>query len=111
MDYLTKCLICGKMINTYNKTKKVCKGECRKIANRLHAKEFMRAKRIAEKEVVIKTCVICHKPFRCLKHIPDASCMLCQVEKLHKPKPVYDETNVDSEGIVYGIVTPKQGDK
>ena len=84
--YTTNCKICGKEINTYQSKKCVCPGECRKIANRCYAKEFMRRKRNNEKEIVARVCVICKKEFTTLKINNKFSCFDCEQEKLKAVK-------------------------
>ena len=102
--YIIKtCLICKKEFATYNSAKNICPGECRKIASRLHTKEYMRKKRAEEKIIIKKICVICHQEFNCYKHIPDSTCFGCQVAKSKEPTRVYDITKKDEEGIIYGL--------
>jgi hypothetical protein len=48
MEYKRTCLICGADFITYNKVKRICAGTCRKKANALYAKDFMKRKRIFE---------------------------------------------------------------
>jgi hypothetical protein len=104
MKYNCKCLICGKELITYNKTKQICPGECRKQANRLYAKEYMRKRRVEALKMVTKPCVLCNKPFESAIVNKKVICVDCEVEKLKRANPIkkYDMTNVDSEGIIYG---------
>jgi hypothetical protein len=49
-NYKRSCLICGIEFNTYKKNKMICPGECRKKATALYAKDFMKRKRLYEKD-------------------------------------------------------------
>ena len=102
-NYTVTCLICGKDIETYNSAKNVCAGECRKIANRLHAKEFMRKKRAEEKLVITKICVLCKKEYNSHKLSTKVICLECEIAKSKLPTKTYDTSKVDNEGIVIGV--------
>lgn len=110
--YLKKCLICNKDIETDNKAKAICPGECRKIANRNFTKEYMRKKRKEESVIVKKVCLICKKDFKPLKVTNKHICFDCELARANQllkiPPRKYDMTNVDSEGIVYGTIEKRK---
>lgn len=74
-EYKNICKVCGKEIITYMSNKKVCSWECRKIANREHAREFMRKKRAGYKVI----CIRCNGEF-ITENRKQNVCMACQMK-------------------------------
>ena len=75
--YNNTCKVCGKRIETYMSDKLVCSQECRKVANRIYAKEFMHKKRQGQKRV----CIRCKNEF--VFYYPDKNvCSVCNAKEI-----------------------------
>ena len=77
--YKNTCKVCGKEIETNKSNKLVCPGECRKIANREYAKEFMRKKRQGYKFI----CMDCKQESIAYKS-GERICYKCQLESKNR---------------------------
>ena len=78
--YEKKCVICGAVFTTYKRNKNVHSVECKIAYNRLYMRELMRKKRIKEKQLFERTCVVCKKPFKyTILQESEVSCVDCRV--------------------------------
>ena len=77
--YNNICKVCGKAIHSYMSNKLVCSKECRKIANREYAREFMRLKRQGYKFI----CIDCKKEVIAFKS-GETICLDCQVKSQNR---------------------------
>ena len=73
------CEVCKKEIETNKSNKVVCSIECRKIANREYAREFMRLKRQGYKFI----CIDCKKEVIAFKS-GETICLDCQVKSQNR---------------------------
>ena len=73
--YNNICKVCGKAIQSYMSNKLVCSKECRMIANREYAREFMRKKRQGQKII----CIRCKNEFTTY-HLKKNVCLACQMK-------------------------------
>ncbi len=80
-NYIKHCAICKTEFSTYNSVKELCSDDCRKIANRLYARDFMRIKRANEKKIIVKNCIVCKKDFNTTFIDSKVICLPCEMLK------------------------------
>ena len=78
--YEKKCIVCGTLFTTYKRNRQVHSIECRIAYNKNYMRELMRKKRIKEKQLFERTCVVCKKTFKyTILQKDEVRCVDCKV--------------------------------